>query len=90
MDDELLQPHSQADVQILIRAGAILRAKNTGSGHARTCPVVDIVKATQQGAGPVRCGCRLGCTRWGHIGITWRIRLNRLCAAAMRPYVKLH
>jgi len=23
-----------------------------------------------------------------HIGATWRIRLNRLCAAAMRPYVK--
>ena len=24
-----------------------------------------------------------------HIGATWRIRLNRSCAAAMRPYVKL-
>ena len=24
-----------------------------------------------------------------HIGATWRIRLNRRCAAAMRPYVKL-
>ena len=24
-----------------------------------------------------------------HIGATWRIRLNRPCAAAMRPYVKL-
>ena len=24
-----------------------------------------------------------------HIGANWRIRLNRLCAAAMRPYVKL-
>jgi len=24
-----------------------------------------------------------------HIGATWRIRLNRQCAAAMRPYVKL-
>jgi len=24
-----------------------------------------------------------------HIGTTWRIRLNRLYAAAMRPYVKL-
>jgi len=24
-----------------------------------------------------------------HIGATWRIRLNRLCMAAMRPYVKL-
>ena len=24
-----------------------------------------------------------------HIGATWRIRLSRPCAAAMRPYVKL-
>jgi len=24
-----------------------------------------------------------------HIGATWRMRLNRACAAAMRPYVKL-
>jgi len=24
-----------------------------------------------------------------HIGATWQIRLNRPCAAAMRPYVKL-
>jgi len=24
-----------------------------------------------------------------HLGATWRIRLNRPCAAAMRPFVKL-
>jgi len=30
-------------------------------GHARACPTVDILKATQQGAEPVLCGCRLGC-----------------------------
>ena len=24
-----------------------------------------------------------------HIGATWRLRLNRQCVAAMRPYVKL-
>jgi len=24
-----------------------------------------------------------------HIGTTWRMQLNRPCAAAMRPYVKL-
>jgi len=24
-----------------------------------------------------------------HIGATWRMRLNRPCAASMRPYVKL-
>ena len=26
---------------------------------------------------------------WVHIDATWRIRLNRPCAAVMRPYVKL-
>jgi len=26
---------------------------------------------------------------WVYIGATWQIRLNRPCAAAMRPYVKL-
>ena len=29
------------------------------------------------------------CVTGGHIGETWQIRLNRPCAAAMRPYVKL-
>jgi len=29
------------------------------------------------------------CVYGVHIGATWRIRLNRLCAAAMRPYVRL-
>jgi len=24
-----------------------------------------------------------------HIGVTWLIRLNRACAAAMRPFVRL-
>jgi len=27
---------------------------------------------------------------WVYIGGTWLIRLNRPCAAVMRPYVKLH
>jgi len=34
-------------------------------------------------------GPKEACIRWVHIGATWRIRLNRPCAAAMRPYVKL-
>jgi len=29
------------------------------------------------------------CPMGGHIGVTWKIRLNRPSAAAMRPYVKL-
>jgi len=36
----------------------------SGPGHARTCPAVGILKVTQQGLEPVRCGCRFGCARW--------------------------
>jgi len=46
-----------------------------GRGHARTCPAVDILKATQQGAAPVRCGCRFGCARWG---AHWRHLANTI------------
>jgi len=63
--------------------------KGTSPRHARTCPALDTLKATQQGAAPVRCGCRLGVLDGVHIGATWRIRLNRPCAAAMRPVVRL-
>ena len=44
-------------------------------GHVRTCPAVDIPKATKQGATPVRCGCRLGCTRFG---AHWRHLANTI------------
>jgi len=64
--------------------------KGAGPGHGCTCPVVDILKATQEGAELIWCRCSLGCTTWEvHIGATWRIRLNRSCAAMMPPYVKL-
>jgi len=53
------------------------RQKGAGphtSTTCRTCPVVDILKATQQGAAPVQCGCRLGWTRrgahWRHLANT--------------------
>ena len=48
--------------------------KGAGPEHARTCPAVDILKATQQGAAPVKCGCRLGRTRWS---AHWRNLANR-------------
>jgi len=38
---------------------------------------------------PVRCGCWSGWAMGVHIGATWRMRPNRPCAAAMRPYAKL-
>jgi len=34
-------------------------------------------------------GPKEACVTWGHIGATWRIRLNCPCATAIRPYVKL-
>jgi len=37
----------------------------------------------------IRVGPRKHVVDGVHIGATWRIRLNRPCAAAMRPYVKL-
>jgi len=52
--------------------------KGAGPGHTRTCPAVDILKATRQGAAPVRCGCRLRCTRWG---AHWRDLANTIVAA---------
>ena len=36
-----------------------------GPVQSRTYPAVGILKATHQGAEPVRCGCRLRCTRCG-------------------------
>jgi len=39
--------------------------KVPSQGHVRTCPTLDILKATKQGAAPVRCGFRLAFTRWG-------------------------
>jgi len=44
---------------------AIFTGKVADPTHAWTCSTVDILKVTRQGAEPVRCGRRLGCTRWG-------------------------
>ena len=71
-------------VQISTCEGAILRQKGTGQGHARTCPAVGILGATHQRVELVQCGCRLGVLDGVHSGATWRIRLNSLCATAMR------
>jgi len=77
-------------VQILTREGAISRAKMGPPGHARTCPEVDILKAARRGRqNRYDADADLGVLDGGHIGVTWRIRLNCPCAAAMRPYVKL-
>jgi len=55
--------------------GTILSGKRSGAGHAQTCPVVDILKATQQEAEPVRRGCLLVCTR---CGANWRSLANTI------------
>ena len=36
-----------------------------------------------------QCALRQSALMWVHIGATWRMRVNRSSAAAMRPYVKL-
>jgi len=48
--------------------------KGADPGHARTCPAVDILNVTQQGAEPIRCGCKFGYIRWG--GGHWRNLAN--------------
>jgi len=51
---------------------------------------IDILKATEQGIVLVQFGDFIGCTLWdAHVSATWRFRMSRLCAAAMRPYIKL-
>ena len=63
-----------------------------GEGQARTCSDMSgnwYTQSESTGEEPVLRGCWLGCTGWGHIGATWRIRLNRPCAAVLRPHVKL-
>ena len=57
--------------------------KVAGPWHARTCPAVDILKATQKGAEPVRCGYRLGSTSWGCTLAT--PSEYDTCTATMRP-----
>jgi len=69
--------------------GQFWTQRGTGPGHSRRCPAVDILKATQQVAAPLLCECRSGVLDRLHFGATWRIQLNRPCAAAMRPYVIL-
>ena len=67
-------------VQIPTRERAILRVKGAGSGHARTCPAVDILKQSdsEEGrTGTVRMPT--GVYQMGvHIVATWWIRLNRM------------
>jgi len=62
--------------------------KGVGQGRAQTCPKVDILKATQQWQHRYGADADWGVLDGVHIGATWRIRLNRSCAATTRPYVK--
>ena len=72
--------------------GAIFRGKNM-PWLARRHSAVSCAKMAEPIQMPFgscsRGGPKEVCVAWGHIGATWRIRLNRPYAAAMRPYVKL-
>ena len=46
-------------------------------------------KRFSRGTAPVGMDADWGILDGIHIGATWRIRLNRQCVMAMRPYVKL-
>jgi len=52
--------------------------------HARRHSAVSCVKMAKLTKTP-----KEACVSWGHIGATYQIRLNRPCAEAMRPCVKL-
>jgi len=69
--------------------GQLWGRKRACPGHAQTLPAVDIHKVTQQGAALEECSWKFGVLYRVHIGATWRLRLNRPCASAMRPDAKL-
>ena len=79
-------------VQILTREWSILRAKR---GWPRTCPDMcggryrGLLTAIQQRQHRYGADADRGVIDGVHIGATWRIPLDCLCAAAMQPYVKL-
>jgi len=61
-------------------------------GPTRTCPDMSGDRYTESDSAGGSTGMvqmPTGVTRWRCTLTTWRIRLNRPCAAAMRPYVKL-
>jgi len=78
-------------VQIASSNEAIFRGKgmsvcdrrHSGVSYAKTAEPIEMPFYGLAG------GPKEACVTWGHVGATWRIRLNRPCAAAMRPYVKL-
>jgi len=53
-----MSPHAITGPDPHARGGNVENEKGPGNGHARTCPAIDILKATQQGAAPVRCEYR--------------------------------
>jgi len=73
-----------------MREGAILRAERGRPSTYQDIPGGRYTQSDLAEVEQVRCGCRLGYTTWR---CTWRqlanTTLNRPCAVAMRPYVKL-
>jgi len=80
-------------IQVAPSEGAIFRGKDI-PGHARLHSAVSCAKMAEVIEMPFRLWTRVG-GPWKHvlggvrIGATWRIPLNRPCAAAMRLFVKL-
>ena len=60
-----------------------------GLGHVQTCTAVDILKVTLLGQNHYIVDADWDVLDGVQMGATWRIRLNRPCAAAMGSYVRL-
>jgi len=58
--------------------------KLVGRGHSQTHLTIDVLKANQQGQHWCDKDANWGVLDGVHIGATWQIQLNLLCAAAMR------
>jgi len=81
--------HVLREVQILACEGTILRAKRAGQDMPGHVWRSIYSKRLSRGQNRYSVDADWGVLDGVHIGATWRIRLNRPCAAAMRPYVKL-
>ena len=69
--------------------GNIFRAKGAAQDMPRHVLRLMCSKRLSRGQHRYGVDASLGVLDGMYVGATWRIRLNRLCTSAMRPYVKL-
>jgi len=72
--------------------GAVSRGKKAAHGKVYGLSAVSCVKTVEPIEVPFGIWTRVGPRKHVlevNVGASWRIRLNRPCAAAMRPFIKL-